>query len=86
MKPISVTEPFEILVVDILGPLLLSIKGNKYIVVFIEYLTRWTEAFAIPDAKAETVARVLVEEIVCRFGSLQKLIGQRHKLFVAHDC
>ena len=50
--------------VDILGPLPLSESGNKYIVVFTDYLTKRPEAFALKDMKAETIARVFVDEIM----------------------
>jgi len=74
---------FEIVAVDILGPFPLTERGNKYIIVFCEYLTRWPEAFAIADMKAETVARVFVEEIVCRFGAPKKLLSDRGNNFLS---
>ncbi|MCG8624861.1 MAG: hypothetical protein MJE68_23040 [Proteobacteria bacterium] len=40
-------------------------SGNRYVVVFIDYLTKWPEAFAIPDQRAETIARLLCEQIIC---------------------
>ena len=33
-----------------------------------DYLTQWTERYAIPDQSAETVAEKLVSELICRFG------------------
>ena len=33
-----------------------------------DYWTRWTEAYAIPDQTAETVANKIVTEFICRFG------------------
>lgn len=38
---------FDRVVVDVLGLLLLSLKGNCYIVVFLDYLIRWVEVFVI---------------------------------------
>ena len=34
-----------------------SRAGNKYVLVMHEYLTKWPEVYAVPDRKAETVAR-----------------------------
>ena len=42
--------------------------GNGYIVVFMDYLTKWPEAFAIPDQTSLTIARLFVEKIVSRHG------------------
>jgi hypothetical protein len=47
LLPIThVTKPFEMLGVDVLGPLPTTTSGRKYVVVFTDYLTKWTEAFA----------------------------------------
>jgi exodeoxyribonuclease III len=54
--------------IDILGPLQQSEKGNKYVIVLTDHVSKWVEAFAVPDITAETVARKIVEEVFCRFG------------------
>ena len=52
---------------DIVGPFPKSANGNKYILVVSDYFTRWTEALPIPNQEALTVARVFVNEYVCRY-------------------
>ena len=61
---IPVSNLFDCVAVDVVGPLLLTESGNKYIIVFLEYLTKWLEAFAVPDQTAHTIARLFVEQIV----------------------
>lgn len=68
LRQYMVGEPMERMAVDVLGPLPQTTRGNRYIVVIADYFSKWVEAFAIPDQTAETIARVLVEEVVCRFG------------------
>ena len=63
--PIQVGRPFDRVGVDVLQ-LPLTRDGNQYALVFIDYLTKWVEVAAIPDQKAETIAKMLVEHIVCR--------------------
>jgi hypothetical protein len=41
--PIKVTEPFDQIGIDFVGPLKLSSKGNRYILVATDYLTKWPE-------------------------------------------
>ncbi|PIK55613.1 hypothetical protein BSL78_07465 [Apostichopus japonicus] len=53
---------------DILGPLPVTDTGNRYILCVADYFTKWTEAYAIPNQEAVTVARVFVEQFVLRFG------------------
>lgn len=42
-------EPMERIAIDILGPIPLTEKGNKYDIVICDCFSKWTEAFAIPD-------------------------------------
>ena len=58
----------ECIALDLLGPLPTTRHGNKHILVVCDYFTRWTEAYALPNKEAATVARTLVNEWVCRFG------------------
>ena len=53
---IPVEGPFDRLAVDCLGPFPVSHKGNRYIVVFSDYLTRWPEAFAVPYIEVSEIA------------------------------
>jgi hypothetical protein len=38
------------------GLLLWMQSGNQYLLVMVDYLTKWPEVAAIPDSKANTVA------------------------------
>ena len=78
--------PFERIGVDVIGPLPETLSGNKYITVFTEPFTRWTEAFAVPEQKEETVAQLLVEEVVCRFGAPRYLLSDRGANFLSALC
>ena len=60
--------PLDRLCTDILGPLPLTPRGNKYVLVVTDSFTKWTEIFAVPDETAETCARVILNEVICRFG------------------
>ena len=83
MEPISVTEPFEIVGVDIIGPLPRTPRGNRWIITFSDYLTKWPEAFALPTADSEEIASKLIEEVVCRHGCMEKLLSDRGPAFLS---
>ena len=68
LQPSLVGAPFERIAMDILGPLPRSRRGNRYILVIMDYFTKWAEAFPLRNQEAETVARVLVEQFICRYG------------------
>jgi hypothetical protein len=51
--------------------------------VFIDYLTKWPEAYALPDAMAEAVAFVYVEQIICQHRAPEALLSDRGKQFLS---
>ena len=63
----------ERIAMDILGPLPITPRGNKYILVVSDYFTKWTECYAIPNQEAVTVANKLVNEFISRFGVPRQL-------------
>ncbi len=68
MKIYNVGAPMERIAIDVMGPLPESDRGNKYILVVGDHFTKWMEAYAMPNQEAITVARVLAEEFICRYG------------------
>jgi len=68
LQPIVAGAPFERLSIDLTGPHTRSRHGHVYILTCIDPFTKWVEAFPIRNKEAETVARVLVEQVFCRFG------------------
>ena len=53
---------------DVLGPLPTTPEGNKFVLVVMDYFTKWVEVFPMKDQTAETVAAVLVDEVFSRLG------------------
>ncbi|MCP4065802.1 MAG: transposase family protein, partial [Gammaproteobacteria bacterium] len=67
------TRPMELIAMD-----LLQIQGSKELVmVLVDYLTRYTWAYPITNKKAETVARVLVEQFYPAAGIPERVISDR---------
>ena len=62
------SRPWDWISTDITGPFPTSDSGNRYILVVVCGFSKWVEAFPIPNQEAETVARVLVRELFCRYG------------------
>ena len=51
--------------IDLVGPLPITSRGNKYIVTLVDYFSKWPEAEALPDKSAEGVALFLYK-MMCR--------------------
>ena len=45
-------------------------RGNRYILVIVDYFTKLTECPSMPNMEANTVAAILIEQVVSRFGKL----------------
>ena len=55
--------------------------GNKYVLVAVDYFTRWVEAYGIPNQEATTVAKKLVDEVFCRFSPPEQLHSDQGRQF-----
>ena len=81
LHPIPVHSPFYQIGIDFVGPLPKTKNGNKYIITAMDYLTKWPEAKAIPEATAEQTAIFIYEEIICRHGCSTKILSDRGSHF-----
>ena len=63
-----VGSPMERMAMDILSFREQTENGNTCVLVVTDYFTKWTEAFALPDHQALTVADTLVTEVFLKFG------------------
>ena len=81
LHPIKVKEPFYQIGIDFVGPLPQTEKGNKYIIVAIDYFTKWPEAKALKEASAKEVSIFIFEDIICRHGCPQKILSDRGSHF-----
>ncbi|GJY61342.1 reverse transcriptase domain-containing protein [Tanacetum coccineum] len=75
LKNIQVCEIFYIWGIDIMGPFLKSYKF-EYILVAVDYVSKWAEAQALPTNDARVVITFL-KKLFCRFGMPKALISDR---------
>ena len=83
MENNQVELPFERVGMDILGPFPPSKSGNRYIVVAIDYVTKWAETEALPNGSAEQVANFFTKKVILRHGAPQHLTTDQGKCFLA---
>ena len=74
LKEFTSGAPMEKVHLDILGPLPCTKNNNVYILLIVDQFTKWVEAVALPNQKAETVARATVENFILRLGCPLEII------------
>ena len=72
---IQVCEIFDVWGIDFMGPFPSS-RGNKYILVAVDYLSKWVEAKALPTNDARVVVKFL-KALFARFGTPRAIISDR---------
>ena len=82
LTPIPVVGPFDRVGVDVIQ-LPMSYDGNQYRVVFVDYLTKWPEVFAVPGQTSLWIAQLLVDHIISRHGVPAELLSDRGKAFLS---
>lgn len=82
LHPISIDQPFAQWGFDLIGPINpVSSAGHKWILVAIDYFTRWTEVVSLKDVIENSVVQFL-EGIATRFGTPSIIILYNYKAFV----
>ncbi|KAL5544978.1 hypothetical protein UlMin_008762 [Ulmus minor] len=76
---ILVIELFDVWGIDFMGPFPPSFS-NKFILVAVDYVSKWVEAVALPTNDSRVVIRFLKKNIFARFGTPRAIIsdGRSH--------
>ncbi|CAJ2671898.1 uncharacterized protein LOC123891769 [Trifolium pratense] len=74
LQNILVVEVFDCWGIDFVGPFPSSFS-NEYILVAVDYVSKWVEAIASPKADGKTVIKFLKKNIFTRFGTPRVLIS-----------
>ncbi|KAH9750406.1 hypothetical protein KPL71_013870 [Citrus sinensis] len=80
-------EVFDVWGIDFMGPFPLSF-GNLYILVAVDYVSKWVEAATLPTNDAKTVVTFLQKNVFSRFGTPRAIISDEgthfcNKIFAA---
>ena len=74
LQNIMEVEVFDYWGIDFVGPFPSSF-GNEYILVVVDYVSKWVEAVATPHNDAKIVVKFLKKNIFSRFGVPRILIS-----------
>lgn len=86
LEPIAPPDgPFRFWGVDHMGPLPRSPRGNRYIIVAIDYFSKQVVAAALPSARSGPALRFLRDEIVYKYGVPDKIQSDQGRAFVSRE-
>lgn len=68
---------------DLAGPLPMTQKGNKHILNIICWFTKFVVSVAVPDTKAETIARAFFTNCYLKFGGCVELVTDNASAFTS---
>ena len=77
-----VSQPFQRIAMDIMGPLPRMQRNNWFILMFCDYATRYPEAVALPSIEAPHVAKELMT-IFSRLGIPQQILTDQDTNFMS---
>ncbi|XP_072054880.1 uncharacterized protein [Arachis hypogaea] len=84
LHTIEVSWPFDRWGLDILGPFLKAPDQVKFLLVSIDYFSKWIEAQPLAHITAEKVRSFLWKNIICRFGIPREIISDNGRQFTDH--
>uniref|UniRef100_A0A3B3I8A6 Integrase catalytic domain-containing protein n=1 Tax=Oryzias latipes TaxID=8090 RepID=A0A3B3I8A6_ORYLA len=83
LQSTQVEEPGFMLGLDFMGPFPRSRKGNCYLLVVVDYYTKWVELFPLRDSKTLRLYNILRDEIFTRWGVPKYLVSDRGPQFTS---
>ena len=82
LHPMPIEETFSRWHIDIAGPVTVTPRKNKYILVVVDSFSKWCEAFPMKTQEAAEVAQILFSEIIVRYGAMDTLTSDRGSVFM----
>ncbi|CAF3195327.1 unnamed protein product [Rotaria socialis] len=85
LKPIEPPSGvWQLLSMDFRGPIIpTSRRGNKYIISITDILSKFVIAKAVRDCTADTAARCVQEEVICKYGTPKCLLTDNGTHFIS---
>lgn len=81
LQPITVSEPWEVVGIDLLGPFKLTPRGNRYALTMIDFFSRWTIFSPLKESKANDVVDAVMESLVHKFGLPRAFLSDQGRQF-----
>ena len=83
-RPVSIaSSPFQHIGVDIVGPLPTTRHGHTFILTVVDHHSRWAEAIPLAEQTTRSIARALIQHVICRHGLFDTRTSDNGSVFVS---
>jgi hypothetical protein len=82
LQTTTLNQRFEVVAFDLIGPLPPSENDERWIFVIEDVATKWVEMFPLQAATAANCAKILLDEIILRYGTPRRFISDNGTQFV----
>uniref|UniRef100_A0A8C5Q2Y4 Gypsy retrotransposon integrase-like protein 1 n=1 Tax=Leptobrachium leishanense TaxID=445787 RepID=A0A8C5Q2Y4_9ANUR len=83
LVPLPIIEvPFKRIGMDLVGPVVKTARGHQYILVILDYATRYPEAIPLRNTSAKTIAKELVQ-VFSRVGIAKEILTDQGTPFMS---
>lgn len=67
---------------DFAGPLPLTMRHHRYVLVMVEHFSKWIELVALPDKSSEGTAYAFLDRVLSRFGAPAEVLTDQETEFL----
>jgi hypothetical protein len=84
VQPVEPKHIFQTWGCNIIGPINpVTERGHQYILVFVEYFTKWVVAVPLQEVSAAIISKAIYEQIYVNFGLPEEILMDNASFFVA---
>ncbi|OBZ81723.1 hypothetical protein A0J61_10227 [Choanephora cucurbitarum] len=77
MHPSKIPTAFDRWHLNFMGEMSKTVKGNRGLLIGVDYVTNWPVARAVPFATKEVITNFIYEELMMRFGCSSEILTDR---------
>jgi Integrase zinc binding domain/Integrase core domain len=80
----EVREPWHTMGIDIMGPFPVTARQRRFLLVIVDYFTRWIEIFPMRTITSTDIVEVLINQVFARYGLPRYILSDNGPQFVSN--
>ena len=77
------TKPWEVVAIEVCGPFPTTRNNNRYLLTFLDHLTKYAEAVPITPMTAQECVRAYATNVIAMHGAYLKLLSDQGRNFTS---